>query len=135
MARVQVASLPPLLRFGLVGGVGFAIDGGLLPALVALAGWGPIAARAVSFPAAVLATWWLNRNVTFQGAAAGSAWASLARYVAVSLVGSSVNVGIYTALVLGSAALAAHPIVPFAAASIAALGFNYLGSKHFAFRG
>ena len=125
--------MAPLLRFALVGTVGFAVDGGLLQALV-WAGWGPIEARLVSFPAAVVATWWLNRRFTFAGRDEGPALASLARYVAVSLVGTSVNFGIYTAMVLGSAAMAARPIVPFAIASVAALVFNYLGSKHFAFR-
>jgi putative flippase GtrA len=131
----SVASLPGIVRFGLVGAVGFAVDGGLLQALVALAGWGPIEARALSFPAAVLATWWLNRSITFRGQDGGSLWRSLARYVGVSLVGTSVNFGIYSGLVLASATMAAHPLVPFAIASGIALVFNYLGSKHFAFKG
>jgi putative flippase GtrA len=130
-ARLQV--LPPVLRFGLVGGVGFAVDGGLLQLLV-WAGWGPIAARLVSFPVAVLATWWLNRMFTFGGQDGGSLWRSLGRYVAVSLVGTGINFGIYTSFVLGSAAMAANPLVPFAIASIVAMAFNYLGSKYFAFR-
>ena len=102
--------------------------------LVSLAGWGPIEARAVSFPAAVLVTWWLNRSITFRGQDGGGLLASLGRYLAVSLLGTSVNFGIYSALVLGSQTLAAHPIIPFAIASGIALVFNYLGSKHFAFR-
>ena len=130
-----VAALPPLLRFGLVGAVGFAVDGGLLQLLVSLAGWGPITARLVSFPAAVLATWWLNRTVTFQERESGPWLASLGRYLLVSLVGTGVNFGIYTGLVLASPAMAARPLVPFAIASAAALVFNYLGSKHFAFKG
>jgi putative flippase GtrA len=129
----KLSALPPLARFALVGCVGFAVDGGLLQVLV-WAGWGPIAARAVSFPAAVLATWWLNRSITFRGQDAGPLWASLLRYVAVSIVGTAVNFGVYTSLVLGSASMAARPIVPFAIASVLALAFNYLGSKHFAFR-
>jgi putative flippase GtrA len=52
----------------------------------------------------------------------------------VSLLGTAVNFGVYTSLVLGSAAMAAQPIVPFAVASVVALAFNYLGSKHFAFK-
>lgn len=126
---------PPLVRFACVGAIGFVVDGGLLQLLVALAGWGPIAARTLSFPAAVLATWALNRRITFGGREGGSAWASLARYLAVSIVGTGVNFGLYTSLVLGSRAMAAQPIVPFAVASVAALAFNYLGAKHFAFRG
>ncbi|CAN5170372.1 hypothetical protein BH10PSE16_BH10PSE16_06820 [soil metagenome] len=126
--------LSSFLRFGLVGTVGFLVDAGLLHALVSLAGWGPIHARIVSFPVAVMATWLLNRNFTFDQASKGNAGRSLARYVAVSLGGASVNFFIYTALVLSVASMAARPIEPLAIASIAALAFNYLGSKHFAFR-
>jgi putative flippase GtrA len=117
-----------------VGAVGFSVDGGLLQLLVLL-GWGPLAARAVSFPAAVLATWWLNRCITFREQDGGGLLRSLARYVAVSMVGTSINFGIYTSFVLGSAQMAAQPLVPFAIASAVALVFNYLGSKYFAFRG
>jgi putative flippase GtrA len=51
------------------------------------------------------------------------------------MVGTSINFGIYTSFVLGSAWMAAHPLLPFAIASAIALVFNYLGSKHFAFKG
>lgn len=134
IAAARITQLPPLMRFALVGAVGFAVDGGLLQLLVSL-GWGPIAARALSFPAAVLATWWLNRSITFRERESGGLLASLLRYVAVSVVGTGVNFGIYASLVLASATMAAHPLLPFAIASGAALVFNYLGSKHFAFRG
>lgn len=122
------------MRFGLVGAVGFLVDGGLLQALVGLADWGVIQARILSFPLAVLATWLLNRHFTFGRADDGAAGRSLSRYVAVSLAGASVNFMIYTALVLSMAPMAALPIVPLAIASLVALAFNYLGSKHFAFR-
>jgi putative flippase GtrA len=127
-------SLPGFLRFGLVGTVGFLVDGGLLQALVGLAGWGVIHARVLSFPVAVFATWLLNRHFTFDQANNGAASRSFARYVAVSLGGASVNFTIYTVLVLSVAPMAALPIVPLAIASIVALAFNYFGSKHFAFR-
>jgi putative flippase GtrA len=133
MAPAAVSALPPIVRFGLVGVVGFAVDGGLLQLLVSWAGWGPIEARAVSFPSAVLATWALNRAVTFQEAG-GSLLRSLGRYVMVSLGGASANFAVYSALVLGSATMAAVPILPFAVASAVGLVFNYLGSKHFAFK-
>jgi putative flippase GtrA len=131
MAPAAVAALPPIVRFGLVGVVGFAVDGGLLQLLVSWAGWGPIEARAVSFPSAVLATWALNRVVTFQDR--GPLLRSLGRYVMVSLGGASANFAVYSALVLASATMAAVPIIPFAVASAVGLVFNYLGSKHFAF--
>jgi len=121
------------LKFGMVGAIGFVVDAGVLQALVALAGWGPVAARAVSVPVAVLATWLLNRNITFDRHE-GPAWRSLARYGAVSAGGACVNFVVYTLQVLLSAAMAAQPLVPLAVASLAALVVNYLGSRHFAFR-
>ena len=132
MVGAAVAGLPPVVRFGLVGVVGFAVDGGLLQLLVSLAGWGPIGARAVSFPAAVLATWGLNRRITFQDRSTPLG-RSLLRYLAVSLGGAGANFLVYSALVLGSAQMAQQPLLPFAVASAVGMVFNYLGSKHFAF--
>jgi putative flippase GtrA len=121
------------LKFGLVGAVGFIVDAGVLQALVSLAGWGPVGARAVAIPVAVFATWRLNRSITFRQYD-GPAWRSLLRYVAVSAGGAAVNFLVYTLLVLASSAMAERPLVPLAIASIVALIVNYLGSKHFAFR-
>lgn len=121
------------VRFGVVGVLGFIVDAVMLQALLML-GWGPIAARAVAIPVAVLATWALNRRFTFPEAQAGPALASLARYAGVSAVGAAVNFIVYTALVLASAAIAAHPMAALAAGSVAAMLVNYLGSRHFAFR-
>lgn len=125
--------LSRFLRFGAVGAIGFVVDAGVLQGLVSL-GWGPIEARTVAIPVAVLATWILNRTFTFPEAQEGPALPSLARYFAVSLAGASVNFLIYTALVLASGFLAAHPLLPLGIASCVALLVNYLGSKHFAFR-
>jgi putative flippase GtrA len=127
-------NLSTFLRFGLVGAVGFLVDGGMLQALVGLGNWGAIQARLLSFPVAVFATWLLNRHFTFSRTNNGTASRSFARYVAVSLGGASINFLIYTVLVLSMAFMAALPIVPLAIASIVALAFNYFGSKHFAFR-
>lgn len=122
------------MRFGLVGTLGFVVDAGVMQMLVSLAGAGAIEARAVSIPTAVLATWVLNRSFTFGKTGADAALPSLVRYVAVSAAGAAVNFLVYTALVLASSTLAAYPMIPLAIASIVALVFNYLGSKHFAFR-
>ena len=133
-AQLPMADSSRFLRFALVGVVGFVVDAGVLQALISLAGWGPIAARAVAIPVAVFATWLLNRTITFPDSHGGPVLASMARYAAVSAVGASVNFIVYSALVFASQAMAALPIVPLAIASIVALIVNYLGSKHFAFR-
>lgn len=122
------------MRFGIVGTLGFVVDAGVMQLLVSFAGAGAIEARAVSIPTAVLATWALNRTFTFGKTAEDAAWPSLARYAAVSAAGATVNFVVYSALVLASSTLAARPMIPLAIASVVALIFNYLGSKHFAFR-
>lgn len=129
-----MAGASRFLRFSVVGGVGFVVDAGVLQALISLAGWGPVEARAVAIPVAVFATWLLNRTVTFPESSGGPALRSLLRYAAVSAAGAGVNFLVFTLLVLASREMAAMPMVPLAIASIVALVVNYLGSKHFAFR-
>lgn len=121
------------LRFVLVGAVGFVVDAGVLQALISLAGWGPVEARAVAIPTAVFATWRLNRSITFPEAHGGPVVSSLLRYAAVSAAGAAVNFIVFSILVFTSQAMAAVPLVPLAIASIVALTVNYLGSRHFAF--
>lgn len=133
-AQLPMADSSRFLRFTLVGAVGFVVDAGVLQLLISVAGWGPIAARSVALPLAIFATWLLNRTITFPESHGGPALTSLARYVAVSAVGASVNFMGYGVLVSASLVMAALPIVPLAIASIVALAVNYLGSKHFAFR-
>jgi putative flippase GtrA len=125
-------ALSRLFRFGLVGCVGFVVDGGLLQGLVASGACGPIVARAISFPTAVLTTWHLNRRITFQDR--GPVLRSLLRYVLVSSAGTTVNFAVYSALVLTVPAMAARPLVPFAIASVLATALNYAGARYFAFR-
>lgn len=129
-----MAGASRFLRFSVVGAVGFVVDAGVLQALITLAGWGPVEARAVAIPVAVFATWLLNRTVTFPESSGGPALRSLLRYAAVSAAGAGVNFLVFTLLVLASREMAAMPMVPLAIASIVALVVNYLGSKHFAFR-
>jgi putative flippase GtrA len=54
------------VRFSIVGGVGFLIEATLLTYFATVPGIGAIKGRAISFPIAVVTTWWLNRTLTFQ---------------------------------------------------------------------
>jgi putative flippase GtrA len=134
MALINKWAQAPFVRFGMVGVVGFAVDAGVLQALVAWGGWGPLVARGISFPVAVLATWLLNRQITFAMTDKPPLLRSLGRYVLVSLGGASVNFVVYGMLVSGFTAMATFPVLPLAIASVVALVVNYLGSKYFAFR-
>jgi putative flippase GtrA len=93
-------------RFGIVGGLAFGLDAAVLALIIHL-GASPYTARGVSVAAAIVFTWWLNRQLTFR-TAAPSSWAEFRGYVLQSLFGAGVNYAVYaTALYLGTGTLIA----------------------------
>jgi len=86
-----------LSRFLQVGAVGFALDAGILWALVYQAGWPPIPSRVVSFLVTIAVTFVLNARYTFAVRVRES---SKSRYVLIQAVGAGINFFSYSALVL-----------------------------------
>ena len=86
-----------VLRFGLVGASGFAIDVALYLALQ-WAGLDHRVARFVAFFPAASWNWLLNRRVTFSERAPDARARQWARFVTSSLAGAGVNAGSYAAL-------------------------------------
>jgi putative flippase GtrA len=122
--------LPARVRnFAAVGAIGFVIDAGLLSALTHLAGWSPWAARAPSFAAAVLATWLLNRRLTFPGLGLQRRSAEALGYGAIQVCGAGVNLLIFGVCLATFPRLAAVPVIPFAVGAGVAMVFNYLALK------
>jgi putative flippase GtrA len=108
-------------RFGLAGTIGFAVDFAVLAAALA-SSLGPYAGRAVSFLAAVAATYFLNARFTFEAGHRIGARTFLL-YLGASMGGLAVNLGAYLLLVwVGAPALAA-----LAVASLCGMALNYLG--------
>jgi putative flippase GtrA len=119
------------LRFACVGTVGFVVDAGILTMLMHL-GWQPVLARLISFPAAVATTWLLNKAWTFATDTA-SRGGGYMRYFGIQIVGALINLGIFTLLISAFPAFLAMPWLPLAAASLVALVFNYLATRHLVF--
>jgi putative flippase GtrA len=122
-----------LLRFGVVGVIGFCVDAGLLVAVVTLVKVAPIPARIVSFLVAASVTYLLNHRFTFAltGAFSASRWAS---YLLTTALGACINVGIYRLYVLHMGALPIDLIIGTALGSIAAMFVNYFMSSAVVFR-
>jgi putative flippase GtrA len=118
-------------RFIVVGTLGFAIDGGLLYLLVR-SGVDPYLARALSFPPAVTATWYLNRVWTF-AARQGAARRQYARYLAVQLVGALSNYGVYAAILSLGHRSPEGALAALAAGSLAGLVINFAGARALVF--
>lgn len=126
--------LRQFIPFCMVGGIGFAIDAGILALLVHGFGLGPLLSRLVSFPCALTATWYLNRRVTFSHAASNTPGQEWMRYTLVGVAGNLINLIVYAACIRLAHTMYTYPELALAIASLVALAFNYLGSSRYAFR-
>lgn len=123
-----------LLRFGVVGIAGFAVDALILTAAIAI-GLGPWLGRIVSYLAAATATFALNRAWTFRDRqGAGALSAQWARFVALNLGGFALNYATYAALIATVPLVAGQPVLGVAAGSIVGMGANFALSRRFVFR-
>lgn len=122
-----------LARFMAVGGAGFALDA-LSFQLLFSAGGGLVVSRLASAAIAITLTWFLNRHFVFRTHAINRMGAEYSRYLAVQTVGLAVNFGVYFLMLDVFTPLQTVPIVALAAGAAAALAFNFLGARLWAFR-
>lgn len=122
-----------LPRFAVVGTIGFIVDAGVLHLLVAFGAWSPFAARVVSFPAALTATFVLNRVWTF-GALRMSPIRAYGAYGVIQTVGAALNLLVFAVCLLAMPSLYELPVVALAIGSIVAMLFNYYASRRLVFR-
>lgn len=125
--------LRQFIRFAGVGGIGFAVDGGILLTLVD-GGVNPFAARLMSLPFAALATWWFNRTWTFRDRGSYRARRELTNYMAVQLTGALVNYGVYflALSILGTSLFVT--LMAFCLGSTCGLLVNFIGARQLVFR-
>lgn len=122
-----------LAWFGISGVLGFVVDVVVLYAVKEALG--PYLARLVSFFAAVVATWLVNRSVTFKARPSGmSLMGEFARYFTLMIGGGLVNYGVFAFLVFQFAIVNAQPVWGVAAGSLVGMAFNYLSSRKMVFR-
>ncbi|MET0746557.1 MAG: GtrA family protein [Rhizobium sp.] len=120
-----------LFWFAIAGSVGFVVDAGLLMLLLHFTPIGPFGARAVSIPAAMLATWFFNRSFTFEKSSQSLAIEGF-RYGSVGVVSALINYGIYSGLLMSIPIL--RPTFALVMASAAATAFSFFGYSRFVFR-
>jgi putative flippase GtrA len=123
-----------IFRFVAIGGIGFGVEALVLALLVLWQDWGPYAARFISFPIAVTATWLLNRTFTFGSSQFGRGREYFS-YLSVQLVGVIINFSVYYWHVEQYNKLQGNPVFSLFLGSIIAMGFNFVGSKYLVFRG
>lgn len=119
-----------IVRFAIIGGIGFAADAFVLLSLLMWTQLDPFSGRIISISAALFVTWLLNRLITF-GPSSRHMAVEGARYGGVGLVGAAVNYATYSALLVLAPQLTV--IVTLAIASIVAMGFSFIGYSRLVF--
>ncbi|TCZ57994.1 GtrA family protein [Roseicella aquatilis] len=122
-----------MLRFGLVGVVGFVVDAAVLTLGIML-GSGPWLGRVLSYVAAASTTFALNRIWTFRRTTRVRPVLQWALFLAVNLVGFAFNYGTYALLIAFVPVVAAHPVLGVAAGSLAGMVGNFVLSRRFVFQ-
>jgi putative flippase GtrA len=121
----RISPLRRVLWFGMAGGAGFIVDAGLLMLLIA-AGAGPRFGRLVSFVAALVTTWLINRSRTFADRAGPPSLAEFGRYAAASSVAALLNLLVYMALVTWVEDFRQWPVLALAVATALSMSVNFL---------
>jgi putative flippase GtrA len=131
MTGTAAAGVPRLLRFGVVGVIGFLLDAGATEILVS-AGMGKLTARVAALALAIGATFLMNRRLTWRSERTGGALAAEGgRYVGVALAGAALNWLVYAGLVTAFPDL--RPALGVAAGSVVAMAFTYVGYGRWVF--
>jgi putative flippase GtrA len=120
-----------LLRFAATGVIGLAADVAVLYTALAL-GCDHYTGRVLSFLAAVLVTWRINRRYTFTPS--GSQWAEWWRYLGAMSGGALLNLGAYTLVLWLLPAAAWLPALGVAVGSLAGMSVNFLSAKYLVFK-
>jgi putative flippase GtrA len=116
------------LRFVVVGGIGFVVDGGGTWLLAHL-GVPPVLARIPPLLAAIIVTWLLNRTLTFRVDKPKSR-AELTRYTTVALSSALMNFFLYSGFVLAGV----HPLIAVAMATVLLLLYSFFAYRRLVFR-
>ena len=119
--------------FGVAGCSAFAVDGLLLCLMVSL-GYNPRFIRPISIGLAWTTSWLINRSKTFGEGLPPPSIGEAARYGSASLVGLSVNLGIFEALVSFVPSFEHLPVLALAVATGFSMTINYLMYSNHVFK-
>lgn len=123
-----------LAVFAVAGTIGFIVDGGIVQLLVSVAGWNPYLARLLSFLAAVVVTWVINRAITFSGVRRHGILGEWLRYLLAMSGGFVVNFATYSLLVFHYGLVQRWPVLGVAAGSLAGMACNFVLARWWIYR-
>lgn len=120
--------IPLLLRFSLVGSLGFLVDAAVTLALERGAGFPAHLARPPAIALAMLVTWWFNRRFAFR---VDAPIESLVPYAMVAACAALLNYLLFVACIAGGLGTVASILV----ATGVSMVFSFVGYRRYAFSG
>jgi putative flippase GtrA len=121
------------LTFAAIGAAAFGVDALLLHALMDV-GAGFYLGRLGSWTGAASFTWFLNRRLTFRGAATEPPLRQWLRFLSANAVGGAVNYAVYALAIAVSALAREFPVLAVGAGSAAGLMLNFSLSRRYVFQ-
>ncbi len=131
-SRHDQSALIEFLRFGSVGAGGFCVDTAFV--YMMRASIGLYAAGIVGYLAAATVNWALNRAWTFRYRRHTPPHVQWTRFLAVNLIGFSLNRGMYVFLIATEVTARKQPILAVAAGAAVGFGVNFILSRSLVFR-
>jgi putative flippase GtrA len=113
-----------LTWFALAGLGGFAVDAAVLSIMTAQ-GLDPRFARLLSFGCALVATWLINRSLTFGDRTGAATIDEFLRYASASAMAGLINLAVFAILVAQGSPLAHMPVLAAACATGVSMGVNF----------
>lgn len=120
-----------VMRFGVVGILGFVVNAGILQLLASHIG--PVWGQLLAFPVAATVTWWMNRKYTF-GVSSNRWHVEWLRYIVANVFGWGVVNGIYFALILNYSPFYDHPWLAVTVGAAAGMFVNFSSSRWLVFK-
>lgn len=127
---MRASQFNSFFKYSLVGCVGFMVDAGAL-LFLDTAGMNSLLSRAVSISLALVVTWLIHRNFTFN-VKASPTLNELFKYIACNAFGAAINYITYSILYLFL--LRNDQLIAMFISSFVALAFNYSGAKRLVFQ-
>ncbi len=122
-----------IIKFGLVGCVGYCVDAGVLYLALYAMGMSYYSGRVVSYALAASSTWYMNRRFTFADSRHDNRFREWARFVMLNLFGGIVNYAIYAAYIRAHTDSSAAPAIGVALGSLAGMFVNFYLSSWLVF--
>ena len=122
-----------LLRFGIVGVIGFVVDAGVLMLLTGPLSMNPYVARIPSFILAATATWLCNRYWTFSDRRSQRRLREWGGYMTAMVAGGLVNYAAFAIAVATLDTVRMFPAIGVAIGSVAGMFVNYASSSRLIF--